>query len=84
MLWDRGLAVIERDMAKFEYVHRINQGPWFCRARIFGGLLLEKEWPYFDEGYVDRAVAHLREGMDRYLQPDGGIDEGPMYLVWTF
>jgi hypothetical protein len=83
MLWDRGLAVIERDMAKFEYVHRINQGPWFCRARIFGGLLLEKEWPYFDAGYVERAVAHLREGMDRYLQPDGGMDEGPMYLVLT-
>ncbi len=83
MLWDRGLAVIERDMAKFEYVHFINQGPWFCRARIFGGLMLEKEWPYFDAGYVERAVTHLREGMDRYLQLDGGMDEGPMYLVWT-
>lgn len=83
MLWDRGLAVIERDMAKFEYVHHINQGPWFCRARIFAGLLLEKEWPRFETGYVERAVAHLREGMDRYLQPDGGMDEGPMYLGLT-
>jgi len=27
MLWDRGMAVIERDMAKFSYVHSINQGP---------------------------------------------------------
>lgn len=83
MLWDRGLAVIERDVAKFEYVHHINQGPWFCRARILGGLLLEKEWPRFDGGYVERALAHQREGMDRYLLPDGGMDEGPMYLLLT-
>jgi len=83
MLWDRGLSVIERDMAKFEYVHHINQGPWFCRARIFAGLLLEKEWPRLGEGYADRAVTQMREGLDRYLQTDGGMDEGPMYLLAT-
>ena len=83
MLWDRGLAVIERDMAKFEYVHHINQGPWFCRARIFAGLILEKEFPRYGRDPVDRAVRQLREGMDAYLQPDGGMDEGPMYLLLT-
>lgn len=83
MLWDRGLAHIERDMAKYEYVHHINQGPWFCRGRVLGGLLLEKEWPRLGEHYVERAMTQLREGMDRYLLADGGMDEGPMYLFVT-
>ncbi len=83
MLWDRGLAIIERDMAKFEYVHHINQGPWFCRARVLGGLFLEEEWPRLGTDYAERAMRQLREGMDRYLLADGGMDEGPMYLLLT-
>ncbi len=82
-LWDLGLSVIERDMAKFEYVHKINQGPWFCRGRILGSLVLENAWPYFNAEYADRAVRHLVDGMNAYIQPDGGMDEGPMYLLLT-
>jgi hypothetical protein len=85
ILWDRGLSIIERDMAIHEYMHRINQGPWFCRARTLGGLLLEKDanWPRFGDAYVERAMTQLREGMDRYLLADGGMDEGPLYLLIT-
>jgi hypothetical protein len=83
MLWDRGLAIIERDMAKCEYVHHMNQGAWFCRARVIGGLFLEKEWPRLGEDYVERAMSQLRAAMDRYVLADGGMDEGPMYLLLT-
>jgi len=81
-LWDKGLAIIERDMMKFEYVYHINQGPWFCRARILGGLLLESVWPRVGD-YVDRAARDLRESLDRYILPDGGADEGAGYLSLT-
>ncbi len=81
-IWDKGLAVIERDMMKCEYVHHMNQGPWFCRARILGGLLLEKSWPRTGQ-YVDRAVKQMREAMDRYVLPDGGPDEGLGYWSLT-
>ena len=81
-LWDKGLAVIERDMMKFEYVYHINQGPWFCRARVLAGLLLEKHWPRTN-GYVDRAFEDMREGLNHYLMPDGGTDEGIGYFLGT-
>jgi hypothetical protein len=81
-IWGKGLAVIERDMMKFEYVHHINQGPWFCRARILGGLLLEKSWPRMGD-YVERALRDMREAMDRYVLSDGGTDEGLGYWSLT-
>jgi len=81
-IWDKGLAVIERDMMKWEYVHHINQGPWFCRARILGGLLLEKSWPRMGD-YVGRALREMREAMDRYVLSDGGTDEGLGYWSLT-
>lgn len=83
LLWDIGLAVIERDMARSADVHSINQGAWFCRARILGGLYLEELWPAFDPEYADRAATQMRQIMDRYLEPDGGMAEGPMYLLLT-
>ncbi|WP_043584682.1 heparinase II/III domain-containing protein [Geminisphaera colitermitum] len=81
-LWDKGLAPIERDMMKWDYVYHINQGPWFCRARILAGLLLEKHWPRMGR-YVDRARDDLLEGLNNYLMPDGGSDEGAAYFLGT-
>jgi len=77
-VWDKGLAVIERDMMKHEHVHHINQGLWFCRARILGGLLLEKSWPRMGD-YVDRALREMRAVMDHYMLADGGTHEGLGY-----
>lgn len=81
-LWDKGLAVIERDMMKFEHLYTINQGPWFCRARILGGLMLETSWPRMGE-YVGRAKKDMLEGLDNYLLEDGGTDEGFGYFAGT-
>ncbi|MCF7689463.1 MAG: heparinase II/III family protein [Cephaloticoccus sp.] len=81
-IWDKGLSVIQRDMVKWEYVYKMNQGPWFCRARIFGGLVLEAAWPRV-RPYVEQAFADMQEGMEHYFQPDGGVDEGVGYFSVT-
>lgn len=81
-IWDKGLAVVEGDMMKCEYLHHMNQGPWFCRARILGGLLLQTTWPRMGN-YVERAVDDLRAAMDRYILSDGGTDEGMGYWSLT-
>ncbi|MFI5355868.1 MAG: hypothetical protein ACHQ4G_00890 [Opitutales bacterium] len=81
-IWDKGLSIIQRDMVKWEYIYRINQGPWFCRARLLGGLVLEPAWPR-TRPYVEQAYADLQEGMANYLLPDGGVDEGVGYFSVT-
>lgn len=81
-LWDKGLATIERDIAKHDYIMHCNQGPWFCRARVLGGLVLEKLWPRTGN-YVDRAFADLVGGLGNCVLADGGSDEGPGYLSAT-
>lgn len=81
-IWDKGLAVIERDVMKFPHLFSINQGPWFCRARILGGLLMEKTWPRVGN-YVDRAKEDLVEGLGNYILQDGGTDEGFGYFAGT-
>jgi Heparinase II/III-like protein len=81
-LWDNGLAVIERDLAKFEYVHHVNQGPWFGRGRLLAGLVLETLWPRMGD-QPDRALKDLVGDLGGYLLPDGGADEGPMYHALT-
>lgn len=81
-IWDKGLSVIQRDMVAWEYVYHMNQGPWFCRARILGGLVLEADWPRA-KSYTEQALTDMQEGMDHYLLPDGGIDEGVGYLAVT-
>lgn len=81
-LWDEGLSAIERDIMKFDYLHRCNQGPWFGRARILGGLVLEASWPHVDD-YVERAMQKVVDGLAGYVLPDGGTDEGVGYLGMT-
>lgn len=81
-LWDKGLAVIERDMMKHAYLYRCNQGPWFAGARLLGGLMLEKAWPCVGD-YADRAYADMLRALDGYVQADGGLDEGIGYYGQT-
>ncbi|RKX34538.1 MAG: hypothetical protein DRP71_06840 [Verrucomicrobia bacterium] len=81
-LWDKGLAIIQRDMVKWEYLYSMNQGPWFCRARILAGLVLEPAWPRV-RPYTEQALADLQEGMARYILSDGGVDEGVAYFNVT-
>ena len=81
-IWDKGLSIIQRDMVAWEYVYGMNQGPWFCRARILGGLVLEPDWPRVAP-YIEQAYADMLEGMNNYLLPDGGTDEGVGYFCVT-
>ncbi|MEO6873199.1 MAG: heparinase II/III family protein [Opitutaceae bacterium] len=82
VLWDKGVAVIERDMMKFDYVFTMNQGPWFCRARLLAGLYLESVWPRM-KPHTELAMADMRAGMENYILPDGGTDEGLGYFSLT-
>ena len=81
-LWDKGVAIIERDMMKWDYVFTMNQGPWFCRARLLAGLYLETVWPRM-KPHTELALADMRAGMEHYLLDDGGTDEGLGYFSVT-
>jgi hypothetical protein len=82
VLWDKGLAVIERDMMKWDYVFTMNQGPWFCRARLLAGLYLETVWPRM-RPHTELALTDMRAGLANYILPDGGTDEGLGYFSVT-
>ncbi len=82
VLWDKGLAVIERDMMKWDYVFTMNQGPWFCRARLLAGLYLETVWPRM-KPHTELALGDMRAGLANYILPDGGTDEGLGYFSVT-
>lgn len=82
-IWDKGLATIERDMAKFEYLHRSNQGISFSRARIIGGAYLSKSWPRM-KAYVEQAYKEMDRILDNFILRDGGTSEGPGYYCQAF
>ena len=81
-IWDKGLAVIERDLMKYEYLYHINQGAVFCRARILGGLHFEKSWPRSGK-YVKRAFSDMSTCLNNYVEKDGGMHEGIGYFCQT-
>ena len=81
-IWDKGLSVIDRDLMKYEHMWTMNQGPWFCRARILGGLLLEISWPKIGN-YVERAYKDMIEMLNNYILVDEGTDEGVGYFSLT-
>jgi len=82
-IWDKGLATIERDMMKYDYLYHCNQGIGFCRARILGGLYLQDTWPRMGT-YVERAYTDMTKILDKYVHADGGIDEGVGYFGQSF
>ncbi len=81
-LWTRGMARVQRDLFQFDYMHTMNQGAVFCRALIFGGLTLEREWPRAKH-LADDAYQTMKTILAGYIKPDGGISEGPGYLCQT-
>ncbi len=81
-IWDKGLSIIERDLMKYEYLYRINQGAVFCRARILGGLYLEAGWPRVGK-YVDRSFSDMISCLRNYIEKDGGTHEGVGYFCQT-
>ncbi|MGJ3522808.1 heparinase II/III domain-containing protein [Nitratidesulfovibrio sp. D1] len=81
-LWTRGMAYVQHDLFKYDYMHRMNQGAVFCRALVLGGLTMEQSWPRA-AGVVDQAYDTMKRVLRTYIQPDGGIAEGPGYLCQT-
>lgn len=81
-IWDKGLATIDRDMMKYDYLYRMNQGAWFCRAGILGGLYLEDAWPHMGK-YVDVKYKTMDKILRSYIMSDGGVDEGIGYFCMT-
>lgn len=81
-IWDKGLSIIERDMMKYGYLYHINQGAVFCRARILGGLYLERTWPRVGK-YVERAFSDMTQCLNNYIEKDGGTPEGVGYFCQT-
>lgn len=81
-IWDKGLAIIERDMMKYEYLHHMNQGAVFCRSRILGGLYIGGAWPRLGE-YVHRAFSDMAKCLNEYIEKDGGVHEGIGYFCQT-
>jgi hypothetical protein len=67
---------------KFDYLHQINQGAWFCRAGILGGLYLETAWPHMGR-FVDERLATMGKILTNYVMRDGGADEGIGYYCMT-
>jgi len=78
-LWDRGISPVRRDLIQFDYMHSMNQGIVFNRACIIGGLYLEKSWPRM-RPLVDAAYQEMKVILNKYIQPDGGVAEGPGYF----
>ncbi|WMW65048.1 heparinase II/III family protein [Nitratidesulfovibrio liaohensis] len=78
-LWDRGISPIRRDLLQFDYMHQMNQGIAMNRGCIIGGLYLEKSWPR-TQTHVDNAYAEMKNILQNYIQPDGGVAEGPGYF----
>lgn len=81
-IWDKGLSIIERDLMKYEYLYHINQGAVFCRARILGGLYLERSWPRVGK-YVEHAFSDMTQCLKNYIEKDGGTPEGVGYFCQT-
>jgi len=82
VLWERGMAMVQRDILQWDYLHQMNQGAVFSRALVLGGLVLEPAWPRLDR-YVDDAYETMNRVLDRYIRPDGGVHEGIGYFCQT-
>lgn len=77
-LWRKGMAPVQGDLLKFEYMRNMNQGAVFCRALVLGGLMLEGQWD--TKKFVDHWHDQLIDILGRIVQKDGAYQEGPAYL----
>lgn len=77
-LWRKGMAPVQGDLLKFEYMRNMNQGAVFCRALVLGGLMLEGQWD--TKQFVDHWYHQLIDIAGRIVQKDGAYQEGPAYL----
>ena len=74
----KGLPRIESDFHRQEYIRHMNQGMLFSLGRILGLLALLPAYPRYASDLA-RAESDLRENVEAYILPDGGVLEGPGY-----
>ncbi len=74
----KGLARVESDFRRWEYIRGMNQGLLFTPGRIHAYLALEKTYPRY-RANLREAVRDLNAMLNHYLQADGGTLEGMGY-----
>jgi hypothetical protein len=74
----KGLARVESDFRRWEYIRHMNQGLLFTPGRIHAYLALEKTYPRYRANLAE-AERDMNAMLDHYLQPDGGTLEGMGY-----
>ena len=77
-LFFKGLAPIQHDFARYEYIYHMNQAVGFSTGRIAGLLALRKHWPRVD-WMMEQAHKDLDETAHCIIHQDGGYGEGPGY-----
>jgi hypothetical protein len=82
-IWEKGVAIVARDVFSREQIHYMNQGAVFCRAIVLGGLILESAWPKFQKDIIDHAYETMTKVLKNYIKSDGGVHEGIGYLCQT-
>ena len=77
---EEGLAAIQFNAWKHEYIFNCNQMAWFTPGRMLGSCLLERHWPRVRH-HTEQARRDLVESLQKTILPDGGYDEGPTYFT---
>ena len=75
-----GLASINYNTWRHEYIFHNNQLIWFSHGRMAAYALLCKEWPRAAR-YMDLAYEDVIENIRNTVLPDGGYAEGPTYFT---
>lgn len=76
---EEGLACINYNTWRWEYIFHCNQMAWFTPGRMLGYLLLERSRPRV-KPYIEIARKNLLECLNNMILPDGGCVEGPSYF----
>ncbi len=74
----KGLARVESDFHRWEYIRSMNQGLLFTPGRVRAYVALEKTYPRY-RANIAEAERDLHTMLNAYLQPDGGTCEGMGY-----
>jgi len=74
-----GLASIQYNTWRCEYIFGCNQLAWFTPGRMLAMAVLEKDWPRVRD-YREIAYRELVESLNQTILPDGGYVEGPTYF----
>lgn len=79
-LAEEGLASINFNTWRHEYIFHNNQMIWFSHGRMAAYALLGKEWPR-TAPYRELALRDVAENIENTVLPDGGYVEGPTYFT---